>query len=91
MPSLALVPKVRGAFQGKLDVKRFYLPGLRIQFKCPYCGHDNELDGDERYLSYPEANEREHLHTLCEECDKEITLTVVLKITLRGVPGYADA
>jgi len=69
----------------EVDVKRFYLPGVSLEGKCPKCdGTVVEDFSRENYLSYPMANEVFEHGLYCEHCAHEWTvkLRLVLKLDL---------
>jgi len=58
--------KIEGELTGNLEIKRFYLEGLKITEKCPKCGKEII---HKTCLSYPEINGIEQIWFVCEDCD----------------------
>lgn len=59
--------KIKGKIKGEIDVKRFYLPGIIVESKCPKCEHLHEVNMSTQYLSHPVINEPETIGFYCEE------------------------
>ena len=72
--------KIKGKFEGTIDVKRFYLEGIELKYTCPNCGEEKVFTD---YLSYPKVNEVESVDFWCCECDHEWTETVILTLTVK--------
>ena len=62
--------------------KRFYLPGIVIKGKCPKCKTILENDLGENCLSYPQTNKLEEVYFCCNNCDKEFSKQIVIKISV---------
>lgn len=67
--------------KSEIEVKRFYLP-IVAKVKCPHCGHENEHDFDDNYLSYPTLNKEEPIYMCCDKCDGEFEFDIKLKISM---------
>lgn len=63
--------------------KRFYLPGIVIKRKCPFCGNVMTWDGNERYLSNPNIG-KFNFDFYCEACDEEsyFDANLIIKIEI---------
>lgn len=68
-----------------LDVKRFYIPGYKLEGPCPKCQAPYERDFNEQYLSYPQANAPTEVTLYCGSCEHEWEVTMRLNITLELV------
>lgn len=70
--------------QEELEVKRFYLPNIKVIDNCPKCNKEIVFDGNMNYISYPKLNSPESVHFYCEDCDEEweknIKLTVNVEV-----------
>jgi hypothetical protein len=73
-----------------IDVKRLYLPSVKVHADCPTCGRRVTRDLGARYLSYPDLNVPFDLgfsHEAPEDSvDHEFSVQVVLRITLELAP-----
>lgn len=49
--------------------------GIREGPKCPHCGHQHEINGDELYFLYDEANSPHEME--CSMCDEEFSVDVL--------------
>ena len=75
--------EIEGTPAGRVDVKRFQLPGIVIVQTCPECNHVRRRDyGGDSYLGFPPMNERFALPCWCPECDHEWTVPVILSVGL---------
>lgn len=74
--------RVEGNLNGEIDVKRFYLEGIKIISNCPKCGKEAVFDGDSDYLSYPKANEVDTVCFYCGSCDDDWLEEIKLKISI---------
>lgn len=79
--------RITGMMDGKVEVKRFYLPGIDIITTCPNCGYEHEWEGD--YLSYPDAGIPIDLPCCCLSCEHEWDERVILTIELKPAPPEA--
>ena len=84
--------RIEGSVKGeKIDVKRFYLPGIVVHSECPVCNSHKWMQLDVAYLSYPVVGSPEAIHFYCESemegpkkyCDAEWTVEVILDISVR--------
>lgn len=70
----------------EIEVKRFYLPGVKITSTCPDCGSPVTRDLARDYLSYPTIGENTmgmyHYH---EDTDTDVVwdVKVVLHVSVR--------
>lgn len=64
-----------------IDVKRWYSPYLLIS-KCAQCGHRNELDLTDDYLSYPSIDEPHEVYFFCDKCEHEYEEKIVIKMEI---------
>lgn len=74
--------RIEGKLNGEIDVKRFYLEGIKMTSKCPKCGKEAIFDGDSDYLSYPKANEIDTVCFYCGNCDDDWLEKIKLKISI---------
>lgn len=74
-----VIGKPKGGFE--LDVKRFYVSGVKFRDVCPKCGYENTLDLDRQYLSYPIVGENSDA-MYCVECGNEWHISYNLEIKL---------
>lgn len=78
--------RIEGVTRGKIDVKRFYLPGIVAISNCPKCGKEHRQDLAKQYLCYPKAGQPTEIHFYCGDCtgndDTEWNEAVLLKIEL---------
>lgn len=75
--------KVVGKAEGEIDSKRFYIPGLFLEGKCPECGEPYEKDYTSEYLMYPQAGEPFEEYCHCMECNHEWPVKMQLDIKLK--------
>lgn len=72
----------------ELNVKRLYLPGLKLKSKCPNCNAPYERDLGDHHLSYPVVGVPEDLTGYCGGCEHEWALgSVVLRLSLEVTPA----
>lgn len=64
-----MTTKIIGKAKGELDVKRFYIPGVKIESKCPKCGTKYVKDLERDYFFEPSVNQPQDFHF---ECEKEV-------------------
>jgi hypothetical protein len=70
------------------DVKRFGLPGVKLEGVCPKCQAPFSRDFTDQYLSYPRANETIQVGLYCGPCEHEWEVPMRLRVTLELVePG----
>ena len=76
--------RVVGEADGELEVKRLGIPGVRLEVKCPKCGHawTEELDGSKGILSNPQVGSPTDIHLYCGACDYEWAVRVLLRMSL---------
>lgn len=74
--------KITGTIKGELDIKRCYLPGLKISQKCPHCSSEVKFDGDYEYIGFPDAGVPFQLTMYCRECnhDWEETIQIIIRV-----------
>jgi hypothetical protein len=77
--------KVTGKEIGTIDVKRFYLPGLRVEVECKECKKPMVKDLAQEYLTYPPVNQPFPFTVYCTDCDKPIALTLIFEAQLKIV------
>ena len=68
-----------------VDVKRLRWPGS-FEATCPKCGGKRVVNGEDRYLSYPTANEPFDFTVYCHECSTEWPVKVILHFSLEVLP-----
>jgi hypothetical protein len=79
--------KIEGEAKGPLDVKRFYIPGVKLVGPCGKCGKELVTDfGDGNYLSYPSVGEIIRIGLCCFDCgwEGEVGATLNISLTLEG-------
>ena len=76
---------IKGGFNGSIECKRFYLPGIVYTDKCPKCGESVTIDFGDNYLSYPQVNTPIDAGGYCNKCDHGWEIPVVLSVTLKQV------
>ena len=67
----------------KMDLKRFYLPGLVGEEQCPHCKHKFEVEFDSHYPYAVKSDGTCSVSFLCPNCEESIDKTMVLEITLK--------
>lgn len=76
-----------------IEVKRFYIPGVKVEGECPVCGAKCTHNFGDDYFSYPTANGKPEAVTIyCRACDEagrtieegepHWTVKVVLKVSV---------
>lgn len=73
--------KIEGALTGSLDIKRFYMPGIKITVTCPECGDERSQDMGARYIGYPTINEPIEHNLYCPICEHEWSESVFLAVS----------
>lgn len=66
----------------KMELKRLYLPGVKLAATCPYCQHNFDVSLANHYPYGFSPNGDCDLSFLCEKCEKGIDLKVNLEIKL---------
>lgn len=74
--------RIEGTPSGTLDVKRFFMHGVKLIASCPNCGHEIEDDFGHDYLGYPEVNHPFDRHCYCSACEHEWTVKLTLALNL---------
>lgn len=72
--------KVKGSQE--INVKRLYLEH-KFDIICPHCGFINNIDLDDKYLSYPRINSWDIEYACCEKCDEEFEYKLRLEINIK--------
>lgn len=67
---------------GDLDIKRMYLPGVKVEDDCPKCGKTWTFDGDVSHISYPVMNDKVELYGNCE-CGEDWSVSVTLGVKIK--------
>lgn len=80
-------PKITGTCIGKLDVKRFHMPGIRLEQPCPKCEAPFVREFAEDYLSDPCVGKPEYAYGYCNKCDHEWPIMVIVRVTLELAPA----
>ena len=75
--------EIIGKPQGEIDVKRFYLDGVKIKTNCPKCDHDIKMDLGDDYLKDPEFNDPFTFPMYCCYCGYEWNEKVILEVELK--------
>ncbi|MEN8907859.1 MAG: hypothetical protein ABF289_18055 [Clostridiales bacterium] len=67
--------------KGEIEVKRFYLEGVKLSAPCPKCKKVIQFDNSQ-YISYPKLNKKEIINIFCEKCDDffEVEIKLILKV-----------
>ena len=81
--------KIIGKPKGEINVKRFYISGVKITGKCCHCDENiyQDLDGDG--ISYPLLN-KDYIYTLiCDNCQESMWVNLKFKLTekVTGLEG----
>lgn len=81
--------RIVGHVKGRIEDKRFRLPGLTVFDDCPKCQKPRRLEchrsitwGESDYLSHTEIGAPLSLIFYCEDCDHNWSRKVVLRVTL---------
>jgi len=75
--------KIEGKAKGKIEVKRFYTPGITISDTCPKCGKE-VTHGGEEYFSYPTLGAKEMVYFYCGDCDEEWQDHVIIDLIVKA-------
>lgn len=52
-----------------------------LVFGCPYCGRENEISIElENEFDYIEQDESKELVVVCQECENEVALKVIVSV-----------
>jgi hypothetical protein len=70
----------------EVDLKRFYVPGCKLDGHCPKCNQPFTLDFGEQYISFPVANAVNEVACWCCHCENEWNVNVRLNFSLELVP-----
>ena len=68
-----------------LEIKRFYVPGIKLVGKCPECGSAYEQDFEDDYLSNPSFGKPTTIYCFCDECDHEWQTKVQIDMTMKYI------
>ena len=74
--------KVTGTAYGEIDVKRFYIPGIKIKGKCKHCGKKVVFDLSEHYITNPVIGGTNQEWFYCEACDQNTELNIKIDISV---------
>jgi len=74
--------KIIGSVNGQMDIKRFHLPGVKIEDNCPDCLKPIHWNGDSDYLGYPKLNSPVDFYFNCTDCGKSWTVQGSLAISI---------
>lgn len=77
-----MIENIKGKPEGEIDEKRFYLPGVVVNWKCDNCGHQHVHDFYQHHLSYPKMNVLFDETLWFTECNHEETVKLMLRINL---------
>jgi hypothetical protein len=66
----------------EIEVKRFHVPGAKIEDDCPKCKEKVTVDLAREYISFPTANAVNKVHFYCGECDSEWDVKIHIEVTL---------
>lgn len=78
--------KIKGKVgEFEMDVKRFYVPGVKIEGKCPACKGKVVNDLGQNYIGYPLVNQDFYETMYCSECNEEWKVIIRLNVTLELV------
>lgn len=77
--------QVHGKFKGEIEVKRFYMPGIKFTELCPECSEPWEWDGESDYISNPVVGKPETIHAYCQECEREWEGQILLEVKITVV------
>lgn len=74
--------EIKGKLKGEIEVKRFYLEGVQINYTCPVCG-DKDIYNE--YLSYPDINKPTTIGIWCRECGHEWDENIQINVTIQSL------
>lgn len=77
--------KIEGKVIAETDVKRFYLPGIKLIHQCPECEEEQIWNGSSDYLSYPYIGKPIDFDFYCQHCDHEWTHRILLDLSVKEV------
>ncbi len=72
-----------------LDIKRLYLPGIKVHAKCPACGEWMFKDMTDDYISYVTTGKPFAIAFWCEWCDNEWAERATLHLSISPDNGEA--
>ncbi len=77
-----MIEKIEGNYpKTELDIKRFRIPGLKINAECPNCKEMIEQDiGFKDYFDYTEIKQPTERHFYCHKCEHEWDEKIILKV-----------
>ena len=58
---------VQGVPSGRMDEKRFYLPGVSVTSTCPICRRACKVDLGHDAMNYPKMNEQSYIYFYCDK------------------------
>lgn len=73
----------------EIDVKRFYIPGVVLDQKCPGCGSDCSKDLGNNYLSFPRTGTNQ-VNFYCRDCHEEWSMDIDLSVTVTVLGGDGE-
>lgn len=88
-PTLRVTKSGEDAFD--IEVKRFYIPGSKIEDVCPKCQAPTSRDCDDDYFSFPVANAPFSETLCCGECGAEWEVQLIIRISLEVVATKGSA
>lgn len=74
--------QVIGRASGQIDVKRFYIPGVKVIGNCKHCGKPVSFDMASHYLSYPVFGSESTEYFYCEPCDENTEFKIQLDLRI---------
>lgn len=63
------------------DVKRFYMPGVKVSCKCINCNTEMHRDFGDQYMAHPQIGNNTQ-GWWCEDCDTEYEIDYKLSVTV---------
>lgn len=77
---------IKGKVQlSKMELKRFYLPGLKLSHTCEKCNQESIIELSHHYpYSFKDSGECQ-LSFLCTHCEEAVDLTLKLEINLKVI------
>jgi hypothetical protein len=75
--------KITGTAHGEIDVKRLYLPGIKVKSQCEKCSTLVTMDLADEYMSNPSIGAPEPVYFYCDNCEHTWAVDVILKLSLK--------
>ena len=76
--------KIEGTMKGRIDCKRFYMPGITFIQNCPQCGKTIKEDMRDMYLSYAVVGKPFIYDMWCSDCDTNWEEELFIELNIRN-------